>query len=89
MLTDAECADLEKRWLKAYEPSYFEPNGDVKATIEHFDGQAWFNNNVAPGDRDRFMEWRKNNIMRRRRPIPPPDAAEYLKQINDTIFMDD
>ena len=45
MLTDEQCADLEKQWLKAYEPSYFESIGDVKATNARFDGQAWLNNN--------------------------------------------
>jgi hypothetical protein len=84
MLTDEDYAALEERWMKAYESSYFNKKGIP------FDGAGWLNKNLKVQRRAKFREWRCNNMLRRRQSgSPPPSAATYLKQVNDTQITDD
>jgi hypothetical protein len=55
-----------------------------------YDGEYWLNTRFAKKeDYDRFMEWRREILLRRRHhAVPPPTAEDYLTMIRNTIFTD-
>jgi hypothetical protein len=83
MLTDEECAALDQEWTKAYVRNCF--NRDAN---DPFDGEDWLNENVKLADRERYMDWRRHDIMRRHQAATPPSAATYFKQVNNTQFTE-